>query len=203
MTETASQRYSIQITQDKLMFRTPYFTAEQGSVLHSDIYNRELTSVLASVVTAGGAYVLLDLIVERSLAAYILSAVAFVCAFPLYRTYMFKGRYIDILFSRSAGTASIFIAGPLRRKREILPLKDITGVSVETKRTAIENPDGVAFVEKISAQHGMSIPGFGEETLYLLMKLKLSDNSERLIYTDDSPERMEKLRMLISSYLSR
>lgn len=203
MTGNSSQRYSIQVTQEELIFRTAHFIAERGSVLHSDIYNRELTSVLASMVTAGCAYVLLYSGLEKSLAAYIVSAVIFVCAFPLFRTYIFKGRYIEVIFSRRAEIAVILVAGLMNRKREILPLKNITGISVETKKADIENPDGVAFVEKISAQHGMSIPGFGEETLFFLMKLKLSDNSERLIYADTSPENMEKVRMIISCYLNR
>ncbi len=203
MTGNSSQRYSIQVTQEELIFRTAYFTAERGSVLHSDIYNRELTSVLASMVTAGCAYVLLHSGLEKSVAAYVVSAIIFVCSFPLFRTYIFKGRYIEVIFSRSAEIAVILSAGLMNRKREILPLKNITGISVETKKADIENPDGVAFVEKISAQHGMSIPGFAEETRLFLMKLNLSDNSDRLIYSDASAERTEKVRMIISSYLDR
>lgn len=203
MTGDSSQRYSIRMIQDELVFRTAHFEAERGSVLHSGIYNRELTSVLATMVTAGCAYVLLYVGLEKSVAAYIVSAITLVCAFPLFRTYVFKGRYIEVIFSRNAGTAIVVFVGLTRRKRETLSLKNITGIAVETKKTDIENPDGVAFVEKISAQHGMSIPGFGEETIFFLMKLKLSDNSDRLIYTDPSQERIKKVRTVISDYLNR
>jgi hypothetical protein len=203
VTEDFGQRYNIRVVKDELVFRTAHFEAERGSVLHSDIYNRELTSVLASMVAAGCAYVLLYAGLEKSVAAYIVSALTFVCAFPLFRTYVFKGRNIEVIFSRSAGSAVIVFAGLIWRKRETLSLKNITDIAIETKKTNIENPDGVAFVEKISAQHGMSIPGFGEETIFFLMKLKLYDNSERLIYTDPSQERIERVRSVINAYLNK
>jgi hypothetical protein len=110
--------------------------------------------------------------------------VVFVGGFPLIRTFIFRERYLEAVFDPAAGKVEIFIAGVTRRKKESIALADIGQVLIESRKQKIENPDGVEFVEKISLQHGMAIPGFGEETVRYLLKLKLADGSYRTIYAD-------------------
>jgi hypothetical protein len=46
------------------------------------------------------------------------------------------------------------------------------------------NLDGIEFVQKISAQHGSPVPGLGEEKEFVTLLLKLTDETERIIYAE-------------------
>lgn len=202
MTESFQPSYVIQRTESTLVFRTAHFTAEKGSVLHSDIYNRELTSVLASMVLAGAVYLILSVVTGRTISPFIISAFVFVLSFPLFRTFVFKGRYMEAVFNTDEGTAVLTVSRTLSRKREEFPLGNIRDVSVVSKTTGIENPDGVAFVEKISAQHGMVIPGFGEETTFFILKLSTTDGTERTIFAESDRDKVLSAQNEIREFLA-
>jgi hypothetical protein len=170
------------------MFRTEYFTPEKGSILHSGIYNRELTSVLASIAVAGTVYIALFMSLGISMASYILSAIGFILSFPFFRRFVFKGTHLETIFNSSTGKTEIYLTGITRKKKDYFSLDSITDISVDSKRTSIENPDGVAFVEKISLQHGMAIPDFAEETIFYMLKLHLADGTDRIIYSDSNKQ---------------
>jgi hypothetical protein len=183
------------------MFRTEYFIPGKGSVLHSGIYNRELTSVLASVAVAGIAYMVLFQSLGMSMASYILSAIVFFSSFPFFRRFVFKGTHLETIFNSSSGKTEIYASGITRKKKDYFSLDSITDVSVDSKKTSIENPDGVAFVEKISLQHGMAIPDFGEETIFYMLKLHLADGTDRMIYSDSNKQDVISAQKEIKEFL--
>ncbi len=178
------QRYSIRRESGALIFRTASFSDETASVLHSGIYNREFSSVLASLAVAGLVYLLLKTHFEKTVLFNIVFIVIFVGGFPFFRTFVFKERYMETVFDTARGKAVISVAGIVTGKKETILLKDIVQVLIESRKQKVENPDGVEFVEKISLQHGVAIPGFGEETVRYLLRLKLADDTYRTIYAD-------------------
>ena len=82
--------------------------------------------------------------------------------------------------------AKIYTSWITKKLRETIAIGSIKEIRIESRKQEVENPDAVEFVEKISAQHGTVIPGFGEEKVLFLLKLHLSDGTERIIYSDDS-----------------
>lgn len=179
-----NKKYHIKQTGNVLIFTTANFVPGRGSVLHSGIYNRELASALCSFAMAGLAYTALVMNYKKGLFSYAASMIVFGGCFFLLRSFVFRERSLEAVFDISARKAEIFFAGMRRRRKESIPLKDIERVLIETEKSGVENPDGVEFVEKISRQHGVSLPGFGEEKIEYLLKLKLADRRDILIYVD-------------------
>jgi len=168
----------------RLVFRTTSFVADRGSVLHSGIYNREFSSVLASFALAGIAYFLLVTGFGKKAVFYAVFLVLFIGTFPLLRIYVFRERYREAVFDRAAATVEISRFWMRRKVLLNKPLKSISGIRIDTTKTEIVNRDGVEFVEKISAQHGTVIPGFGEEATFYSLKLGFTDGTESTLFAD-------------------
>lgn len=178
------KRYKLERTGALLQFKTGHFSAERASVLHKGIYNKEFASVLSSLAVAGLIYAALAIEHKKSIFPHVAFAVIFIGGYPLFRTFVFKDRYLEVLFDLSRGLAEISISGLTGKKKESLPLSAVKRVLIESKKLGVDNPDAVEFVEKISAQHGTVIPGFGEEKTFYMLKLILADGSDRMIYAD-------------------
>jgi hypothetical protein len=202
VTEGKNRKYNIHRTTTVLVFRTASFSDETASVLHSGIYNREFASVLASLALAGLVYLLLVTHFEKTVLFNIVFVAVFVGGFPFFRTFIFKEKYMETVFDTAAGRAEIFITGITRRKKESIALADIGQVLIESRKQKIENPDGVEFVEKISLQHGVAIPGFGEETVRYLLRLKLSDDTYRTIHADTDMQAVMEAHGEIITFLN-
>jgi hypothetical protein len=153
------------------------------------------------MVAAGCVYSLLMVTFGKILFSFIVSAVIFIGLFPLFRKYIFTGRYMETIFRRETGAVEITRAGITGRKRESFPVGDIRDLKVRSEKTGIENPDGVAFVERISAQHGMSIPGFGEETTFYILEIIRLDGSERIIFVDTTRDDVISVQRVIKEFL--
>ena len=186
MSENAERAYSLQEDAIRLAFRTTRYAADRGSVLHSGIYNREFSSVLASFALAGIAYFLLVMSFGKKTAFSAVFLLLFIGAFPLFRTYIFKERYYEAVFDRASATVEIRRSGIGSKVLLNRPLAGISSIWIDTETTAIENRDGVAFVEKIAAQHGTVIPGFGQEKVFYTLKLRFSDGLEQALFADGS-----------------
>ncbi len=176
--------YTIEKKEDCLIFRTTHFDPGQGSVLHSGIYNREFSSMLASMAAAGLAYPLLEMLLKGSLFFYAALLCVVSLAFPLFMRYVFRERFLTTVFDQAAGKTEIFLDGIVRSRTDSIPLQDIRNIMIEKKTPVIANPDGVEFVKKISLQHHTAIPGFGDETPVFLLKLGLADGTDRVLYSD-------------------
>jgi len=178
------KRYKIEKTDSSLLLRTEHFSAERDSVLHKGIYNKEFASVLSSLAVAGLTYAALAMQQRRTILPHVAFAVILIGGYPLFRLFVFKDRYLEALFDLSKGLAEVSISGLIGKKTESLPLSSVKNVLIESKKIGVENPDAVEFVEKISAQHGTVIPGFGEEKTFFMLKLTLADGTGRMIYAD-------------------
>jgi hypothetical protein len=174
--------FSLDKDTTRLLFRTASFAPDRGSVLHSGIYNREFSSVLASFALAGLAYFLLVLNFGREVFFYAVFMVLFIAAFPLFRKYVFRERYLEALFDLAAAVAEIRLCGIRTRVLERMPLGRIAGIRIETTKSEVLNRDGAEFVQKISAQHGTVIPGFGEEKTFYSLILKYAGGGERTLF---------------------
>ena len=184
MAITKEKGYTLTRKDGALVFRTSLFSAERESVLHKGIYSKDFASALSSLSIAGLVYAVLAINYKRTVFFHLVFAVIFIGGYPLFRAFVFKDRFLEALFDRARGLAEISVTGLIKRKSESLPLSAVKNILIESKKIGIENPDAVEFVEKISAQHGTVIPGFGEEKTFFMLKLKLADGTDRMIYAD-------------------
>ncbi len=186
MKSAADKNYTISKEQDKLIFATPSYKVGPDSVLHSGIYNREFSSVLASAAVAGIVYVLVAMNTGNTIVRSLVFLLTFSGGFPFFRKFVFKESLMEVVFNTAAGEAKIYTSWITKRLKETISIKNIQNISIESRKQEVENPDAVKFVKHISLQHGTVIPGFGEEKLFFLLKLHLSDGSERTIYSDNT-----------------
>ncbi len=205
--EALTSEYHTEKTDDTLIFRTSHFTAGRGSVLHRGIYSKEFASALSSLAVAGLTYAVFAANFGKGIIAQVVFLTAFVAGFLALRKFVFEERYMETVFDRSSGKAEIYLVGMTRRRQESIPVADIRDVLIERQRSPVENPDAVEFVEKISSQHGMAIPGFGEEKTFFLLTLKLSDGTGRVIFAggdmQDAMNAHEEIKGFLGNFLSR
>jgi hypothetical protein len=201
VTETQSDKYRIEKTDGSLIFRTAHFAAERGSVLHRGIYSHEFAAALSSLTIAGLAYMVMVIDVKKGIFAHVVFLVVFVSGFLLLKRFVFKEKFLEAVFDRTAGKTEIYTVGITKKKKNSIRMQDIENVLIAQKKSAVENPDAVAFVEKISSQHGMPIPGFGEEKMFYLLTLKLSDGTDRLIFADSDMRDVMQVHDEIKGFL--
>ncbi len=201
MAVTKDKGYALSRTGQVLVFSTSLFSAERESVLHKGIYSKDFASALTSLSVAGLVYAMLALNFRRTIFFHVVFAIIFIGGYPIFRTLVFRDRLLEALFDRARGLAEISVTGLLRRQSESLPLSAVKNVLIETKKIGIENPDAVEFVEKISAQHGTVIPGFGEERTFFMLKLKLADGTDRMIYADTDMQDVMEAHGQIKEFL--
>jgi len=185
LSNAANRNYTVITEEEKLIFATPTYRADPDSVLHSGIYNREFSSALSSAVVAGILYMLVAFNTGNTIVRPLVFLLTFTVGFPFFRKFVFKEGLLEVVFNAVSGEAKIYTSWITKRLKETISIKNIKGLSIESKRHEVENPDAVRFVKQISLQHGSVIPGFGEEKVLFLLKLHLSDGSERTIYSDN------------------
>lgn len=185
MSSAAFRNYTVITEEDKLIFTTPTYRADPDSVLHSGIYNREFSSALASAAVAGIVYMLVAFNTGNTIVRSLVFLLTFTVGFPFFRKFVFKEGLLEVVFNAVSGEAKIYTSWITKRLKETISIKNIKGISIESRKHEVENPDAVRFVKQISLQHGSVIPGFGEEKVLFLLKLHLSDGSERTIYSDN------------------
>ncbi|MFZ2197045.1 MAG: hypothetical protein WAV13_04880 [Thermodesulfovibrionales bacterium] len=186
MKSAANRNYTVIIEEDKLIFATPTYRADPDSVLHSGIYNREFSSALSSAAIAGFVYMLVAFNTGNTIVRSLVFLLTFTVGFPFFRKFVFKEGLLEMVFNSAAGEVKIYTSWITKRLKETISIKNIKGISIESRKHEVENPDAVRFVKQISLQHGTVIPGFGEEKVLFLLKLHLSDGSERTIYSDSN-----------------
>jgi hypothetical protein len=186
LTGDQNRKYIIEKKSDLLVFSTDSFIVEKSSVLHSGIYNKEFASMLVSAVVAGALYMILTMNSGHTVLTYVLTALLFITGFPFFRKFVFKDIQMETVFDLTAGRVEIYLKSLKRKLKESFSVNDVAGIVIEQKKEKIGNPDGVAFVERISLQHGAVIPGLAEEKIFYILKLKLADSTDRMIYADSS-----------------
>ena len=201
MTQDIETRYRTLKSGDRLVFRTEHFAQTGESVLHGGIFNRELSSLLASVAVATALSLVFFLQGKRSYLYYVLILVVLFGAFPLFRTFVFRDRFLEAVFSAATGRTEILIPGFVGKTRKVIERGGIGSLLVEKRATQVDNPDAVEFVERISAQHGASIPHFEKEISRYLLFLKLTDGGDILLFADGSMEHVIAAHAEIRDFL--
>jgi len=186
LSSAAFRNYTVITGEDKLIFITPTYRSDPDSVLHSGIYNREFSSALASAAVAGIAYMFVAFNTGNTIGRAMVFLLTFAGGFPFFRKFVFKESLLEVVFNAAAGEAKIYTTWITKRLKETVSIMNIKDISIESRKHEVENPDAVKFVKHISLQHGTVIPGFGEEKMLFLLKLHLSDGSERTIYSDSN-----------------
>lgn len=186
MSGAANRQYTICKEEDRLIFTTPSYKVGPDSVLHSGIYNREFSSMLASAAAAGTIYVIVAINSHNTLISSMTFLIFFAAGVLFFRKFIFRENLMKVVFDTASGEAKIYITWITEKLRETIAIGSIKEIRIERRKQEVENPEAVQFVKKISAQHGTVIPGFGKEKVLFLLKLCLADGTERTIYSDEA-----------------
>lgn len=189
--------YDIHIDRGVLNFRTSSFMAEEGSILHSGIYSRDLTSSLAAgAVIVALLFGAVTLHISMRLPHYLGAAVLFGILIVLFRHYVFYEEYLRTVIDKNHNLVTVSKKA-FRSVRHSAPLEKLVGLRSGLTILAPQNEDGIAVVKHISAQHGMPIPGFGETRELHSVHLEFDDGETFLIFsTDDKIEAEAVLDMM-------
>ena len=183
------REYQLAIKGNTLRFKTASYKSEMGSALHSGIYNRELTSSLVSgaiIVVASIAAVIMG--VSIGLWHYALAAVLFIALTLLIRLYVLYEDYLLLTIDRQAGSIDVLVNSFIKKKIN-KNMDELTGVMKGLMLLAPKNADGIDIVKKVSLQHGMVIPGFGETKEYHTVNMEFGALATlQLFSTEDSQE---------------
>jgi len=196
------ERHSLTIEKGRITLKARSFRAEKGSVLHSEIFSRELATSFVSAILAAGLLVYFAISAELGLLHYLLSAILFGISFPVVRFFVFKEPYLESIFDIGAGSITISLKRPIFGRTIRRALEELKGVEINHLRIDPENPDAVAFVEKIALQHGTVIPGFGEVQEFYNLDLDFGDTKHTILTTTDRSE-LEGIVGKINTFLKR
>jgi hypothetical protein len=195
------RKYTIRKEEGRLIFTTPAYKAGPDSVLHSGIYNREFASVLASAALAGLVFAAVAMKTRDTLIGFVIFLVLFAGGGLFFRKFIFRENLMKVVFDTTSGEANIYTTWVIERLRETIAIKSIKEIRIDRIKQEVENPDAVQFVEKISAQHGTVIPGFGREKVLFLLKLCLADGTVRTIYSDEAMHDVISAHEVIKDFL--
>jgi hypothetical protein len=179
---TREKPYSLIIEGDRLIFTTSFYRADKGSVLHKEIYNYELASMMTGIIICGALYVIIAFNFEVMIIHYIALVLLFMLLFILLRRSVFREKYLTLIVDRGSDTASLSTPGFFGEKKEEIRLSGIDDIEVGSVSVFPEDRDAARFVEKISRQHGSVVPGLADEAEFVTLSLRLNDGTERLIY---------------------
>ncbi len=188
------KKFSFALLDSRLIFKTTSFRAEKGSVLHSGIYSRELSSTFIAFGISLSYVVTVAFLHHLAVIHYIISGLLFVISFPVIRTYLFRESYLETLVDKGSGRVTITNKRPIGAKtieRSLDELRDIRERHISFKP---ENPDGIAFVEKIALQHGTVIPGFGQTEHFHTVELIFPDIKMSIFSSPSEEEALDVMR---------
>jgi hypothetical protein len=173
-----------------LTFTTSSFKAEKTSVLPSGVYTKEFSSMLLASALSVFVFMLTE-VINSTVVRSTIFLLFFIIFFYGSRKYIFHDKKLKVEFNNNSKSVLITRPGIILGRTEKLPLSNILSVEIGNKNFTPDNPDGAAFVEKISAQHGSYVPGLGEEEEFVTLSLMLTDGTERVIFAchaEDEPE---------------
>jgi hypothetical protein len=198
------KKYKIEMSGQGLVLCSSSFRPEKGSVLHSGIFNRELSSFIAAaaILTFIGFFFASygSLRTPHAAAGVIL----FILISLLLRKYLFHEPALKAVFDIRKGFVTITRRGVLFQKRAGYPLARISGIAMNRVVLRPENPDGIELVEKIALHHYTVIPGFGETEEFFTVQLAFGNEIEVLFSTkkkDEAEEVHGKLKDFIDENL--
>ncbi|MCL5024127.1 MAG: hypothetical protein M1497_12325 [Nitrospirae bacterium] len=182
------------------MLRTTSFRTGRGSVLHSGIFSRELASSFA----AGAAVLLVGFFLAARTTLtplyFIAGGLLFAGLFIFFRVFVFREAVLETFLDRGRGVVAIALQRALGLRRKSYPLAALSGVRLTHRSMQPENIDAVEFVEKIAAQHGTVIPGFGKVEELYLVELDFRD-AKTVIFSSGNRQTAEAVVRELSHFL--
>ena len=172
-----SVNYQIDIRGDILKLKTSSFKVEEGSVLHSDIFNRELAAMLSAgvVVTVAGIVAVLNF--KITTLHFVMAFILFGASFFVLRTYIFNEPVLNAVFDKGRGIVDITVKKVFGEIKETYNISDVAEIRLGHVAMKPENPDGIKVVMNVSLQHGTVIPGFGKTEDFYTAQLQLREKS--------------------------
>lgn len=194
--------YSFSDIDGKTIFRTGSFSTEKGSVLHSGIYNRELTSSISSGALLVLALMLFSQHIKMELSVVFGLLVLFVGLFLAFRFFVFKDPVLVVCIDKVAGCLTVTRDFGLFKKKETFDLKDVVAIKRDYLSSLPSNPDGVKVVENIALQHFTVIPGFGQPTEFHTVVLTSKDGDQVVLFSSKDEKEADEVRDRLWSALS-
>ncbi|MBI5212390.1 MAG: hypothetical protein HY957_03330 [Nitrospirae bacterium] len=186
-----------------MIFKTTSFKAEKGNVLHSGIYNREMSASLAA-----GAVVMLSGFFFA--AKYRITAVHFIAAlflfiilFLVFRAYIFGEPLLGVVIDKEKGNIDISLDRIFGKKNLSFPFASLEDIRKDHKSIAAENPDGIKFVEKIALQHGTVIPGFGKTAEFYTVEMEFESRQRIMIFSSEDSAAADDIALKIKNFIER
>ncbi|MEW6738759.1 MAG: hypothetical protein AB1325_02485 [Nitrospirota bacterium] len=195
--------YQIDIKDNMLIFRTSSFRAEKGSVLHSGIYNRELSSSLA----AGALVMLLGFFFavrfKTTAVHFIAALLLFVIFFIVFRTYIFLETVLCVAVDKKNGNIDIALERIFGKRRITSPLSELDNIRQDYLAVTPENPDGIKLVEQVALQHGTVIPGFGKTAEFYTVEMEFKNGKRITIFSSEEPAEANEIAIKIKNFIER
>lgn len=187
-----SINYQIDIRGDILKLKTSSFKVEKGSVLHTDIFNRDLAAMLSAgvIVTVTGIVAVLNFKITN--VHFVMAFILFGVSFFILRTYIFNEPVLDAVFDKGKGIIDITVKKVFGEGKEAYNISDVTGIRLEHVTMEPANPDGIKVIENVSLQHGTVIPGFGETEDFYTAQLQLHEKNV-LIFSSKKRDETQKV----------
>ncbi|MFZ6006685.1 MAG: hypothetical protein ACOYU2_03410 [Nitrospirota bacterium] len=198
-----TDKYQMDIKDNMLIFRTSSFRAEKGSVLHSGIYNRELSSSLA----AGALVMLLGFFFavrfKTTAVHFIAALLLFVIFFIVFRTYIFLETVLCVAVDKKNGNIDIALERIFGKRRITSPLSELDNIRQDYLAVTPENPDGIKLVEQVALQHGTVIPGFGKTAEFYTVEMEFKNGKRITIFSSEEPSMAEDVRAKLSGFIGQ
>lgn len=198
-----TDNYQIDIRDNVLVFRTSSFRAEKGSVLHSGIYNRELSSALA----AGALVMLLGFFFAtrfKITSVYFIAALLlFVIFFIAFRKYIFLEPALSVAVDKKNGNIDITVNRIFGKSKITSPLSELDNIRQDYIAVTPENPDGIKFVQQVALQHGTVIPGFGKTAEFYTVEMEFKNGKRITIFSSEDPSAVDDIAMKIKNFIER
>jgi hypothetical protein len=198
------KKYKIEVSGQRLILCSSSFRPEKGSVLHSGVFNRELSSFIA----AAAILMLIGFFFARygspRTPHAVTGVILFILLSLLFRKYLFHEPELKAIFDIKKGFVTIGRRGVLFQKRAGYPLASISGIAVNRVVLRPENPEGIEIVEKIALHHYTVLPGFGETDEFFIVQLDFGKQTEVLFSTKKEAEAEEvrgKLKDFIDEHV--
>jgi hypothetical protein len=147
--------------------------------------------MLSALMLSGTIYTIMAFNFKMTIIHYLANTLIFIIAFISFRRYIFRERYLEIVFDKTKKIARLCRPGFIGMRTEEMSYSSIKSVEVGSRQILPANVDGIQFVQKISAQHGSPIPDLTEEKNFVTLLLKLTDGTERIIYAEKIDNRNE------------
>lgn len=196
-----TDNYQMDIKDNMLIFKTTSFKAEKGSVLHSGIYNRELSSSLA----AGALVMLLGFFFavrfKTTAVHFIAALLLFVIFFIVLRTYIFLEPVLCVAVDKKNGNIDIVLERIFGKRSISFPLSELDNIRQDYLAVTPENPDGIRLVEQVALQHGTVIPGFGKTSEFYTVELEFKNGKRFIIFSSEWPAEAEDIATRFKNFI--